>query len=495
MVPIEYVLVGVSILLILSILASKLSYKLGIPSLLLFLAIGMLAGSDGPGKIYFDDAPFAQSLGVVALSFILFSGGLDTNWKEIRPAVWKGIALSTIGVFITAALVAVFSVFVLHFSPVEGFLLGAIISSTDAAAVFAILRSKRVSLKGDLKPLLELESGSNDPMAFFLTIAMISIIGGKVSSPFTIGLLFFAHMAIGGVIGYLAGRATVYLIKRLSLEYEGLYPVLTIAIVLITYGLTASLGGNGFLAVYVAGLMLGNSVFMRKKDIAHFHEGLAWLMQIVMFITLGLLVFPSSLPTVALVGLLLAVFQMLVARPLSVFISLAFSKMRFREKAFVSWVGIRGAAPIVLATFPLLAGIDKAQSIFNIIFFMVLTSFTIQGPSIPLAAKWLKLDAPLRSKRRYPIEFERVEGMDGELDEIEIPKNSIACGKHIYEMKFPKSALVLLITKNEKFIVPSGDTVLETGDVLLVLADAPTFKRMREMIEMSAPESAPAAKQ
>jgi len=492
MIPIEYILVGFSLLLILSILASKLSYKLGIPSLLLFLAIGMLAGSDGPGKIYFDNAPFAQSLGVMALSFILFSGGLDTNWKSVKPVLWKGVALSTVGVLLTALFVGIFSVLVLKFSLLEGLLLGAIISSTDAAAVFAVLRSKRVSLKGDLKPLLEFESGSNDPMAVFLTIGVISIITGKNSTPLGLILMFVQQMAIGGALGYGAGRLTVYLVKKLSLEYEGLYPVLTIAMVLITYGLAASIGGNGFLAAYIAGLIVGNSVFMRKNDLSNFHEGVAWLMQIVMFITLGLLVFPSHLPAVALVGLLAALFLMFVARPLSVFASLAFSKMRLREKAFVSWVGLRGAAPIVLATFPLIAGVQKAGDIFNMVFFIVIMSFVLQGPSIPLLAKWLKVDAPLKSRRRYPIAFEQTEEIDGDLDELEIPQNSAVIGKRISELNFHKSALIVIINKNNKFVVPMGDTVLGAGDVLLVLADGSAFKQMREIIETAAAEPAKA---
>ncbi len=280
--PIEYILLGVAVLLLLSVIASQATGRLGVPALLLFLVIGMLAGSDGPGGIYFDDPWLAQSLGVAALAFILFSGGLDTRWEDVRPVLWKGVALSTLGVFITAILVGWFATTALDFSWLEGLLLGAVVSSTDAAAVFSVLRSRNVSLKGQLKPLLELESGSNDPMAVYLTIGFIQLLSQPAASMMDLIPLFLQQMTLGAAFGYGIGKAMVWIVNRVRLEYEGLYPVLTVSLVLLDYGATSALGGNGFLAVYLAGLVMGPSDFIHKRSLMRFHDGLAWLMQIAM---------------------------------------------------------------------------------------------------------------------------------------------------------------------------------------------------------------------
>ena len=384
----EWLLVS-SVLLLLSILAWKVASKLGIPALLLFLGIGMLAGSEGLGGIYFDDALVAQSVGVVALAFILFAGGLDTQWQVVRPALAGALALSTIGVLLTALIVALFAVAILHFSFLEGLLLGSIISATDAASVFSVLGARNLHLKGRLLPLLELESGSNDPMAVFLTIGLTNLLTNPHESVFALILLFVQEMAVGAICGLLLGWGAILLISRLNLDVEGLYPVLTIALVLLTYGLTATLGGSGFLAVYLAGLLLGNSTGQRVDRLTRFHDGIAWLMEIGMFLILGLLVFPSRLPAVAVSGLLITAVVIFLARPVSVLITFLPVKMSFQEKLFISWVGLRGATPIVLATFPLLAGIPKAPFLFDLVFFVVLASVLLQGTSVPLVAKWL----------------------------------------------------------------------------------------------------------
>src|ERR1051326_5699870 len=386
----EWLLVS-SVLLLLSILAWKVSSRLGIPALLLFLGIGMLAGSDGLGGIYFDNAAVAQSVGVIALAFILFAGGLDTEWKVVRPALGAALALSTIGVLLTALVVAVFALFLLHFSFLEGLLLGAIISATDAAAVFSVLGARKLNLSGKLIPLLELESGSNDPMAVFLTIGLTNLLTNPHESVFAVLLLFVQQMGIGAIFGLLLGLGAIYLIGRLKLEEAALYPVLTIALVLLAYGLTATLGGSGFLAVYLVGVLLGNSSVQRVNRLTRFHDSLAWLMQIAMFLILGLLIFPSHLPTVFGSGLLMTGIAIFIARPVSVLITLFPVKMSLREKLFVSWVGLRGAVPIVLATFPLLAGLHNASLLFNLVFFVVFASVLLQGASIPLVARWLNV--------------------------------------------------------------------------------------------------------
>ncbi|MFY9556261.1 MAG: potassium/proton antiporter [Blastocatellia bacterium] len=483
MTSIEHILVVASILLLLSVLASKASAKLGIPALLLFLVLGMLAGSDGPGGIYFDNARIAQSLGVVALALILFSGGLNTEWSSVRPVLWHGLALSTVGVFITATVVGLFAKAVLGFTLLEGVLLGAIVSATDAAAVFSVLRARSVGLKGHVRPLLELESGSNDPMSVFLTTGLIGLMTQPESSAFGLIPIFIQQMALGAAIGYVLGRLTVLITNRLGLEFEGLYPVLTLSMILLTYGASHSLGGNGFLAVYIAGLVMGKSDFIHKKSVMRFHDGLAWLMQIAMFLALGLLVFPSRLLPIVALGLLASLFLIFVARPVSVFVTLAFSKMGFNEKVMISWVGLRGAVPIVLATFPLLAGMPKAEMIFDLVFFIVLTSILLQGTTIPLFARWLRLEAPLQISANYPLELDPTAGITSELVNLNVPADSILVGKKIVDGDFPKGALIVLVGRQDTFIAPKGGTVIKADDRLLVLADEEDLNKTRALIE------------
>jgi len=378
-------------LLIVSVVASRATGKLGIPALLLFLFVGMLAGSDGPGGIYFDNPNIAQYIGVIALSFILFAGGMDTPWQSVRPALREGLTLSTLGVLITAGVMAAFTVYGLGFRWTEGLLFGAIVASTDAAAVFGILRMQDVRLPARLRATLELESGSNDPMAVFLTLVLTQAAMGE-SLHFPLVMLFFIkQMAIGALAGYLIGRVAVWVMQKLDLEATGLYSVLSVAWVLLSFSLTEVVGGNGFLAVYVAGLMYGSGEFAQRKGLNKFHDGIAWLMQIGLFLVLGLLVFPHKLPAVAWQGLLAAGLLILVARPVSVFISLAYSRTTLSERALISWAGLRGAVPIVLATFPLVAGVPSAHLIFDLVFFVVLVSALIQGALLPAIAGRLGL--------------------------------------------------------------------------------------------------------
>ena len=472
MMPFENVLLWVAVLIFVSAVSSKLSDRFAIPALLLFLVIGMFVGSEGIGKIYFDNAQLAKSIGVVALIFIIFSGGLDTNWKDTKAVLWPGVILSTAGVLLTAIITGFFAVYIFKFSLLEGMLLGSIVSSTDAAAVFSILRSKRIALKQPLKPLLEFESGSNDPMAVFLTAGFLSILTVKTMGVAALIPRFFLDMSMGAVVGYLMAKVTVFSISRMKLYYEGLYPAVMISLVLLTYVMAVFLKGNGILSVYIAGLMLGQAEFPNKKMIAKFHDGLAWLMQITMFITLGLLVFPSHIVPLIGPGLLLTFLLMVVARPASVLLCLLPFKMNMRKKAMVAWVGLRGSVPIILATFPFMAGIAQAGIIFNIVFFIVIASVLIQGTSIPIVAKILKLDLPWSNKTRYPIEFEKTERIDAELSDVIIPYNSIAVGKTIRDLNVPEKCLIMLISRNDKFIIPAGPTIIEGGDVLLVLANS-----------------------
>lgn len=487
MIAIESLLMGAAVLLLVSVISSKATGKLGVPALLVFVAIGMLAGSEGPGGIYFDDAWTAQLLGVIALVLILFAGGLDTQWSSVRPMLLPGLALSTIGVLLTALFVGCFAVVVLGFSLLEGMLLGAIVSSTDAAAVFAVLRSRNVSLRGQLAPLLELESGSNDPMAVFLTIGLVRLLTSPSESFADLVPFFFQNMLLGGVIGFAMGKALKHIVNRIRLEYAGLYPVLTLSLVFLTYGLSTALGGNGFLSVYGAGLLMGNTNFVHKTSLVRFHDGLAWLMQITMFLTLGLLVFPSRLLPVALTGLLVSLFLIFAGRPLAVFLTLAPTAMDIRDKALVAWVGLRGAVPIVLATFPLLAGVPNSEMIFDVVFFTVLTSVALQGTSIVSVAKLLKVDAPRHRKRRYPIEFEPMEDVDTDLVEFIIPPNAVVAGKRIVDVGLPPGSLITLLSRNEQFLVPDGGTVLQENDVVLVLVTNAHAKQVGSILSAVRP--------
>src|SRR5690606_21927098 len=331
-----------------------------------------LAGSDGICGFLFRDPSIAQFIGIVSLNFILFSGGLDTNWTSVRPILREGIVLSTVGVFLTALSLGTFVWLITDFTIYESMLLGSIVSSTDAAAVFSILRSKSLALTTNLRPTLELESGSNDPMAYVLTIAFLTLVVNQDQDLVSIIPMFLQQMILGGMAGFAFGRLSKEIINKIKLDFEGLYPVLVIALMFITFSATDFVGGNGFLAIYICAVYLGNQDLIHKRTILKMFDGLAWLMQIVLFLTLGLLVFPSQILPYIGIGLLTSLFLIVIARPVSVFLSLMFFKMKLRRRFYISWVGLRGAVPIVFATYPLLAGIEKAEMIFNIVFFISL---------------------------------------------------------------------------------------------------------------------------
>lgn len=465
------VLVG-SLLLFVSIIVGKTSYKFGVPTLLLFLAIGMLAGSDGIGGIRFDNPQIAQFIGIVSLNFILFSGGLDTNWTSVKPILREGLVLSTLGVLLTALSLGTFVWFVTDFTIYESMLLGSIVSSTDAAAVFSILRSKSLALKTNLRPTLELESGSNDPMAYVLTIAFLTLVINQDQGIASIIPLFLQQMIFGGIAGLAFGRLSKFIINKIKLDFEGLYPVLVIALMFITFSATDFVGGNGFLAIYICAVYLGNQDLIHKKTILKMFDGLAWLMQIVLFLTLGLLVFPSQIIPYFGIGILISLFLIIIARPVSVFLSLMFFKMKLRRRFYISWVGLRGAVPIVFATYPLLAGIDKANMIFNIVFFISVTSVLIQGTTLSIVAKWLNVALPEKAKKITEIDKLILELPQSSLQEFEILPHFYAVNKRIVDLNFPKSAFIVMIKRNGEYIRPGGSTKLSAKDVLMVLADS-----------------------
>lgn len=475
-----------SALLLLGVIASKAAVRLGVPALLLFLGLGVLAGSEGPGGIEFTDVSLARNVGVVALAFILFSGGLDTEWRTVRPVLLPGVLLSTVGVVVTAGVVGVVAVVVVDLPWETGLLLGAIVSSTDAAAVFSVLRSRAIGLEGRVRSLLELESGSNDPMGAFLTVALLDVALGDVSPIATLPL-FVVQMGVGGAVGFGVAWLSVRGINRLRLEYEGLYPVVTLAVAGLAYGAAALMGGSGFLAVYVAGLVLGNSHVVHRRSLARFHDAVAWLAQIAMFLVLGLLVAPSAVLSVALPALVVAAVLMVVARPVATALALLPLRFGVPQTAMVGWVGLRGAVPIILATFPLQAGLDGADVLFNVVFFVVLVSVLVQGTTIPVVARKLGVTGPLPHRPTYPIESVSHPDEGAALHEVVVPDGSAFEQRRVFELGLPAEVLIVLIGRDGDVIVPRGETVVCAGDRLMVLADPADLTRVRERMAPGPP--------
>ena len=484
-------------LILVCVCSSKLSSRLNMPSMLLFLAVGMLAGSEGIGQIDFSNATAANLIGTTALVFILFSGGFDTSWKSIRPILTPGGILSSAGVLLTATICGLFCYYLFSWAAPElevslpwSLLLGSIISSTDAAAVFSILRSKSVSLKGNLKSLLEFESGSNDPMAAFLTIFLLGIVQQE-SAGDTAGYLtylqifpsFLLKMTIGITCGLVFGKAATWLFNHLSLDYDGLYYVTAVAVALFSFAGTELCAGNGYMAVYVCAMVMGNHKFIYHNGIGRFYDGVSWLMQVILFSMLGLLCFPSKIWEVKYPGLAVALFLMFIARPIAVFVCLESSRFSFRERLFVSWVGLRGGAPIMLATFPLMAGIGHAEMMFHAVFFIVITSVVLQGMTLMPLARLLGLAAPLRTAPRNPISFENTGTINSSTMDFEIPPHSAFHQKRLAEIHLPQDALVLLIRRDSKFLVPRGDAILQSGDTLTIIAPPDTLEELAPRFE------------
>lgn len=483
---VDPVLLAAAVLVVAGVLASKLASRLGIPALLLFLAIGMLAGSDGPGGIAFEDAELAQAVGITALVLILFDGGLSTRWQVVRPVLAQGAALATVSVAVTAGITGVVAAWALDVPLEIGLLLGAIVSSTDAAAVFSVLRSRNAGLAGGVQPTLELESGANDPMAVFLTLAMIELATDPAASWVSLVPMLVAQLSVGAGVGVAAGWIAQRTINRVDLGIDGLYPVLTLAIGLLTYAATALLGGSGFLAVYVCGLWLGNREVLHRNSIRRFHDAVAWLGQIGMFLVLGLLVFPSQLPGVSGQSLLIVAVLAFIARPLATVLTLTPFRVPLRHQAVIGWVGLRGATPIILATFPLVEGIAEAELLFDVVFFVVLTSVLVQGTTVGPVARLFGATVPAPSRPAAPLEAGQPLPDGTSLRELEIPPASYGDGRALVELRLPPRALLVLVDREGTYIVPTGATRLAAGDTVLLLADDDAYLRARDLLTQPA---------
>jgi len=459
-----------SILLLLAIVSTKIS-RFGIPIVLLFIGLGILAGSDGIGGIYFNDPKLSKFIGGIALCIILFSGGLDTKFTNVRQIFWQGIALSTVGVIITAFIIGLITHFAFGFTLLEGFLIGSIVSSTDAAAVFSILKTKKLGLKGNLRFILEFESGSNDPMAYFLTILFASLITLKIGTWYQTILLFFQQMAFGALIGVLMGYGMQKIINWIRLDFEGLYSVLLLALVLFTFSFSEYIGGNSFLAVYLSALILGNREFIHKKSLTKHFDGQAWFMQTIMFLSLGLLVFPTKLFPLVKIGLILSFCLIFIARPIAVYMALLPFKINARSKAFISMVGLRGSVPIILAIYVKSYHVPIADLVFNLVFFISITSVLIQGTSFSLVAKWLKVVVPIDLKRKSELDKEQTQTEKSIKSEVLIQKGVSSIGKKIVDLHIPVGVLITWIKRNHKYLIHDGNFMIKENDILEVIAE------------------------
>ena len=476
----ENILLIGAVLIFCSILISKTGYRFGIPTLLLFLLVGMVFGSDGLG-LQFNSASDAQFIGMMALSIILFTGGMDTKLQDIRPVLTQGILLSTVGVLMTTLLTGSFIYFLSSLTSMDFslslltcMLLAATMSSTDSASVFNLLRSQKMNLKENLRPMLELESGSNDPMAYMLTIALIQVVAS--GSDLQIGAVvkdLLVQFFFGSVIGFAFGKFSAWLINKINLSNASLYPILLLSLVFITFTTTDLLKGNGYLAVYIAGVVVGNTRLAFRKEVDTFMNGLTWLFQIIMFLSLGLLVNPHEMLDVVVVAVLIAVFMILVARPLSVFTCLLpFRSMSNRARFFVSWVGLRGAVPIIFATYPVVAEIPGSHQIFNIVFFITLLSLIFQGMTISMGARMLHLDLP-QEKEGNEFGVELPEEIDSQLMDLTLTAEMLEKGNRLVDMDIPKGTLVMLVKRGNEFIIPNGQVELYVGDKLLFISENP----------------------
>lgn len=471
----ENILLIGSVLLFVSIVVSKASNKFGIPTLLLFLFVGMFFGVDGVG-FQFSNMVLAQFIGMIALCVILFTGGMGTKIHDIKP-IWKpGIVLSTFGVFTTAALTGTFIWFLsgqtwtaISFSFITSLLLASTMASTDSASVFAILGSQRMNLKHNLRPMLELESGSNDPMAYLMTIVLVQVAMSSGFNAADIVMEFLIQFILGTLLGFGLGKLTVFALNKIKIDLKSLYPIFLLTSAFFVFAFTDLFGGNGYLAVYIAGVIVGNSKLMHRKDVDIFMDGLTWLFQMIMFLCLGLLVNPKEMLTIAPLATLIGLFMIFVGRPVSVFLSLLpfGNKINFKSKIFVSWVGLRGAVPIIFATYPAVENIEGSDQIFNIVFFITILSLIIQGSTISTFAKKLKLDEPA-SIDDEPLSVEFSEGVNLATQEFIVSADDLSTGNTLKEMKLPDGALVVVVKRGNTHLVPNGSLEIKEGDRFLM---------------------------
>lgn len=461
---VDRLLLVAAILILLGIFSSKFSSRLGLPVLVLFLAVGMLAGDEGFGGIAFDNFRLAHGIGTIALAIILFDGGLRTSRRAFRAVFGPAMTLATLGVVGTSLVTGLAATLLLDVSLPVGLLIGSIVGSTDAAAVFAILRGKGVNLRKRLAATLEVESGANDPMAVFLTVGTLEYMTGGLELGFGVLGFLIVQIVVGVATGVLFGRLAVFAINRVNLDAAGLYPILTATAGLLAYSTAAVLGGSGYLSVYLAGIVIGNQRVVFQRGILLFHDGAAWLSQIVMFVLLGLLAYPSQLLDVAGQGLLVSAALIFLARPLVIAALLPWFRYNRRELIFIAWVGLKGAVPIILATYPFMFGVEEAGLIFNIVFFSVLVSAVLQGWSLPPIARRLGLQTEAKPEPAISLEITSLRDVEGDIVEYTVFEDSLAAGRHVRDLKLPDGAVLAMVVRQREIIPPRGSTRIEAGD-------------------------------
>ena len=452
------------LVLLICITSSKMLYKFGVPMLLIFIVLGMLFGSDGIVGIYFDNYDLTSTLCSIALVFIMFYGGFGTNWKMAKPVAKQSILMSTFGVIITSLLTGVFCYFILNTSLLEGLLIGSIVGSTDAASVFTILRSQKLNLKSEIASLLEVESGSNDPIAYMMTLSIVMIMSSGLS--WSIVPMILKQIIFGILLGAVLAKATVFIIRRANFELEGFYSIFIIAIAILAYALSEFIDGNGYLSVYIAGIILGNSKIPHKKSLVAFFDGISWIMQIMLFFMLGLLSFPSRLPQVIGVSILISIFMIFIARPIATHVILRGFKTPIKEQILISWVGLRGAASIVFAIFAITSGVPIENDIFHIIFFIALISVSVQGTLLPKVAQ--KLDLVDNDTTVLTTFNDYQEEKSTMLLEYNVSKSSKWMNKTIMDAEIPDDILIVMIKRNDQVIVPKGSTEILEKDILVL---------------------------
>ncbi|MGG3836015.1 potassium/proton antiporter [Paenibacillus thiaminolyticus] len=478
----DTILFLLGVLLLAGVVSAKFSNRFNLPSLVLFIAVGMIMNR----FIYFDNTKLAQLFGILALIVILFEGGMQTSWKQMRPVVGAAVSLATIGVVVTALVFGLCAAYILDISWKEGLLIGAIVGSTDAAAVFAVMGSQRVKRK--LSSTLEAESGTNDPMAVFLTVSLIEWIQVPDANLLSMFLSFLWEMGFGLVFGLGVGWLAIQIVNRIHLDTSGLYPVLSIGIAFVTYSGAAMLHGSGFLAVYVMALVLGNADLQYRFTISRFNEGFAWMMQILMFILLGLFVFPGELVEVMWQAILLSLILMLIARPLGVAVSLLFGRFSLREQTLIAWAGLKGAVPIVLATYPMIAGLEQGQLFFNVIFFIVLTSALVQGATISPLARRLGLAGDPSAGISQGLELVSVGKANLDMVKKSIEPGTCVENCTLQQLELPEDTLITAIVRGEEMLAPRGHTRLQAGDVAYVLVAKKNLDTVRSMFTEQARE-------
>ncbi len=487
---VELVLLVLSLLFFASIFTDKIGYKFGVPALLMFLAVGMIFGPDGIGALFNDDGvgymlktETAEALSAIALCIILFSGGMDTKLTDIRPVLAPGVTLATAGVLITAVVTGFILFYVFGWlNSLESvtlsmsLLIAATMSSTDSASVFSILRTNGIGIKHNLRPLLELESGANDPMAYVLTTTLIGVVTAKTAvSGLEIVQTIVIQLVMGTVIGFFFGKGLVELMRRVKLSNESLYPIMVLTACIFIFSVTYFMKGNAYLAVYVGGLIIGNSKFTRKHQTKSFFDGLTWLAQLSMFLMLGLMVRPHELLNwhVLFAGLIISVVMVCISRPLAVYLCMVpFRQYTHKDKLFLSWVGLKGAVPIIFAVMCKAEGVAHADLLFNIIFLCTIVSLLTQGTSLSSMAKRLQVATePVKLKKLVHFDIELPEEIQSSATEIEVTWDMVADGNHLREINLPPQTLVIMVRRGEDFFVPTGQSELAEGDQLLVLTD------------------------